>query len=212
MDIQSFVMGPVATNTYLLSEGEEAIVIDPASKAQKMIEKIGDRRLLAVLLTHGHFDHIGAAEKIRKDLGVPVYAGALEQTVLDDPLINLSGKYTWKPFTLKADRLLSDGEEFSLAGCRIRVLHTPGHSEGGVCYELPDEGILFSGDTLFESSYGRTDGPDGDPEAMLRSLARLFKELPGEMNVLPGHGDATTIAEERTYNPALRELRERAYI
>jgi glyoxylase-like metal-dependent hydrolase (beta-lactamase superfamily II) len=113
---------------------------------------------------------------------------------------------------LKADRLLQDGEEFSLAGCRIRVLHTPGHSEGGVCYELPDECVLFSGDTLFEGSYGRTDGPDGDPEAMLRSLARLLRELPERMTVLPGHGPETTIAEEREQNPALFELRERGLL
>ena len=209
-------VGLLQANCYLAwnENSMRGFLVDPGDRAGTLERFAAERGVTveAILLTHGHFDHIGAAEKIREDLGVPVYAGALEQTVLGDPLINLSGKYTRKPFTLKADRLLNDGEELSLAECRIRVLHTPGHSEGGICYELPEEGILFSGDTLFEGSYGRTDGPDGDPEAMFRSLARLLTELPGEMSVLPGHGGTTTIAEERAYNPALWELREREYI
>lgn len=209
-------VGLLQANCYLAwnETSMRGFLVDPGGQSGKLERFIEDHGVTveAILLTHGHFDHIGAAEKLREKLGVPVFAGALEQPVLSDPLLNLSGVYTMKPFTLKADRLLADGEELSLAGCRIRVLHTPGHSEGGVCYELPEEGILFSGDTLFEGSYGRIDGPDGDPEAMFRSLARLFRELPGEMNVLPGHGGATTILEEREHNPALWELREREYI
>ena len=206
-------VGLLQANCYLAWNDEtmRGFLVDPGDRAERILRLVREEgvSLEAILLTHGHFDHIGAAEKIRAELGVPVLAGEGEDAVLGDPMRNLSGKYTLRPFTLEADRMLSDGEEFTLAGSRIRVIRTPGHSTGGVCYELPEEGVLFSGDTLFERSYGRTDGPDGDPEAMLRSLARLFRELPGEMSVLPGHGGETTIAEERAENPALWELKGR---
>ena len=205
--------GLLQANCYLAWNDEtmRGFLVDPGDHPDRLLGFVKEFGVTpeAILLTHGHFDHIGAAEKLRDTLGIPVYAGALEQAVLNDPLLNLSGKYTRRPFTLRADRLLQEGEEFSLAGYTIRVLHTPGHSEGGVCYEVVGERILFSGDTLFAGSYGRTDGPDGDPEEMFRSLARLFKELPEEMNVLPGHGPETTIGEEKEQNPALWELRGR---
>lgn len=208
--------GFLEANCYVAwnEETKNGFLVDPGDSADELeaFAREYGVRVEAILLTHGHFDHVGAAEQIGRDLRIPVLAGAKEEAVLGDPFCNLSGRYTRDPFTVKADRLLSDGEEFPLAGYRIRTIHTPGHSVGGVCYEVLGEGILFSGDTLFEGSYGRTDGPGGDYEAMLRSLARLFKELPGEMNVLPGHGGTTTIQRELRINPAVRDLRERHYL
>ena len=208
--------GFLEANCYLAwnEETKDGFMVDPGDSADELeaFAREYGVKVKAILLTHGHFDHIGAAEQISEDLKAPIFSGIQEETVLADPFYNLSGRYTRKPFAVKADRLLSDREEFSLAGYRIRTIHTPGHSMGGVCYEVLQEGILFSGDTLFEGSYGRTDGPGGDYEAMLRSLARLFTELPGEMNVLPGHGGTTTIQRELRTNPALWDLKERHYL
>ena len=209
-------VGLLQANCYLAfsEETKRGFLVDPGGMAEKISRFVTQYGMKpeAILLTHGHFDHIAAADKLRCQYGVPVLAGLGEERVLGDPLNNLSGVYTLHAFTLEADRLLSDGEELSVAGYRIRTIRTPGHSEGGVCYELPEEGILFSGDTLFQGSYGRVDGPDGDPEEMFRSLTRLFNELPGDTRVLPGHGGETSIEEERLTNPALLDLTERDYI
>ena len=216
ISIEVCPVGLLQANCYVAwdEETRRGFLVDPGDCAGdlELFARENGVLLEAILLTHGHFDHIGAAQKIGEDLKIPILAGAQEEAVLGDPFRNLSGRYTRRPFSVKADRLLSDGEEFSLAGYRIRTIHTPGHSTGGLCYEVLGEGVLFSGDTLFRGSYGRTDGPDGDPEDMFRSLARLFRDLPGEMTVLPGHGGETTIAEERVQNLALWDLRERHYL
>lgn len=206
-------VGMLQANCYLAwnEETKKGFLVDPGDNADRILRLVEEEGVSpeAVLLTHGHFDHIGAADRIRRVFGIPVLAGEEETPVLDDPLNNLSGVYTYRPLSLKADGLLADEEEISSAGSRIRVLYTPGHSQGGVCYYLPEEGILFSGDTLFLGSYGRTDGPGGDEEEMFRSLAKLFTELPPETRVLPGHGMDTTIEEERESNQAVLDLQER---
>ncbi|MCI6041787.1 MBL fold metallo-hydrolase [bacterium] len=203
--IEQQILGMVSTNVWFLKNKEtgEILIIDPADQADRIERKIQmmEGRPVAVLLTHGHFDHIMAVEELQKKWNLPVYAMEKEREVLESPQKNLSGSWINHPCILKADCWLKDGEEMDLAGFRIRVLHTPGHTEGSCCYYLEEEGVLFSGDTLFCGSVGRTDMPTSSGRDMLQSIARIMKEIPEETRVCPGHNEETTIAYEKRYNP-----------
>lgn len=202
--IEWMVLGMVSTNTYLVKNKDtgELLIIDPADAAGSIQEKIRqmEGRPAAILLTHGHFDHMMAAEELRTAYDIPVYACRKEQELLKNARYNLSASWA-SPHVLEADRYLADGEVFRLAGFEIRLLHTPGHTEGSCCYYLSEEGVLFSGDTLFAGSVGRTDFPTSSGAEMRNSLHRLLAELPGDTRVCPGHGEETTIAYEKRYNP-----------
>lgn len=202
--IWQMVLGMVGTNCYLLQNAEtkEMIIVDPADSAQRIISAITGQEghPAAILLTHGHFDHIMAAAELRKEYNIPVYIHELDEEVLEDPRANLSGSWA-ASFSMKADHLVKEGDELDLAGFRIKVMHTPGHTKGSCCYYLPDEGILLSGDTLFCRSYGRVDFPTSSSQDMVNSVRRLLEELPGETHVLPGHESDTTIESEKRYNP-----------
>lgn len=202
--IEWMVLGMVSTNTYLVKNKDtgELLIIDPADAARSIQEKIRqmEGRPAAILLTHGHFDHMMAAEELRTVYDIPVYACCKEQELLNNARYNLSASWA-SPHVLEADRYLTDGEGFCLAGFEIRLLHTPGHTEGSCCYYLPEESVLFSGDTLFAGSVGRTDFPTSSGAEMRKSLQRLLAELPGDTRVCPGHGEETTIAYEKRYNP-----------
>lgn len=154
----------------------------------------------AILLTHGHYDHILAVEDVKKEYQIPVYACEKEAGTLLDPSANLSG-YGNRSCSLKADILLEDLQAFEAAGFSVQMLHTPGHTPGSCCYYLKDEGILFSGDTLFYGSVGRTDFPGGSTAQIVESLHRLTDSLPEETEVYPGHDISTTIGYEKRYNP-----------
>lgn len=202
--IQNLVLGMVATNVFFLqnTETKELIVIDPADRADVIIRKIREMEGIpvAILLTHGHFDHIMALEEIRREYQIPVYAEEHEQEVLEDPMKNLSG--TWgQSLSVRADHYLKDDETVEIAGISIRVLHTPGHTKGSCCFYLPEEKVLFSGDTLFCGSYGRIDFPTSSGSAMQESVGKLLRELPEDVQVYPGHEMFTTIAFEKRYNP-----------
>lgn len=202
--IEWMVLGMVSTNTYLVKNKDtgELLIIDPADAAGSIQEKIRqmEGRPAAILLTHGHFDHMMAAKELRTAYDIPVYACRKEQELLKNARYNLSASWA-SPHVLEADRYLADGEVFRLAGFEIRLLHTPGHTEGSCCYYLSEEGVLFSGDTLFAGSVGRTDFPTSSGAEMRNSLHRLLAELPGDTRVCPGHGEETTIAYEKRYNP-----------
>ena len=201
--LESFVMGPVATNCYLLSgaEGDKAIVVDPPVAGEKIHELVKARCLsvCAILITHGHFDHIGGVNALRDSSGAKVYAPEAEKEMLLDPSVNLSDEGC----SVRADHYVKDGEELKIAGLEIRVIHTPGHTSGGCCYHLSKESVLISGDTLFEGSVGRTDFPTGSSSALIRSIREKLMVLPDETKVYPGHGPETSIGEERKYNPFL---------
>ena len=205
LELQQMVLGPVYTNCYFLKNKEtgEALIVDPADSPKRIFQKVEDMgaKPVGILLTHGHFDHVTAMEELRRDLGVSVYACEQEQAVLADPDKNLSVQFQGGGLHLKADMLLKDGETFEAAGYTFQMLHTPGHTEGSCCYYVKSEKVLFSGDTLFEGSYGRIDFPTGSGRQMIHSVADILLNLPDDTNVYPGHMGYTTIADEKQYNP-----------
>lgn len=205
MEIKSLIVGMVQTNCYIAMnpETKEAVVIDPgdeASRIQREADRLG-ARVQGILLTHGHFDHVMAMEELKSVWNVPVYACEKEAEILADPNKNLTYQFLGGGLSLKADVLLKDQETVSLAGYTFRVLHTPGHTGGSCCYYAEEEKVLFSGDTLFEGSYGRIDFPTGSGRQMVESVVKVLFELPDDTAVYPGHMGDTTIGTEKLYNP-----------
>ncbi len=205
MRIDVFRVGAVQTNCYLAYDEQtlEAFLVDPGDDAPRLLRAIGELGLSLryILLTHGHFDHVMAVPALLRETGAQLVASHVAR--LDDAEACGFRAFRIAEFTpLTADITVKDGDTLRAAGETLRFLETPGHTPGGVCIRAGD--VLFSGDTLFAGSCGRCDLPGGDYAAILKSLARLA-ELPGELRVLPGHGEATTIAAERAHNPYLRE-------
>ena len=204
-EIHAAVLGIVATNVYLLKNKEtsEGLIVDPADEADEIIRMCEKANAVpvAILLTHGHFDHMMAASELARDLELPIYAYSGENALMRDIYANGSASLAGLKAVCTADREVMEGQMLRLAGFRIKVLHTPGHTAGSCCYYLPDEGVLVSGDTLFRGSYGRTDLETGSEAAIFRSVRRLLKELPDDTVVLPGHMGQTTVAFEKKYNP-----------
>ena len=190
------VVGPVQTNCYFLykEESKECVLVDPGDEAGKIQEYIDKKNLdvKAILLTHGHFDHITAVQEIKQHCQAPVYAAKAEKEVLENPAINLSVQMQ-TPVSLEADEWLEDGEEITLLGQTVRCILTPGHTCGGMSYYFPKAGILFSGDTLFQESVGRTDFPTGSMSTLIRSIREKLFVLPNTVSVYPGHGMMTSI-------------------
>lgn len=202
--IEQLVLGMVQTNTWLIKNKEtgELLIVDPADECIRIQDKIHrmDGVPKGILLTHGHFDHMLAADELRDIYGIPIYACAAEQQILTDAQKNLSGSWS-SASVLLADQWVCDGKELELAGFAIRVLHTPGHTAGSCCYYMEEEQVIFTGDTLFAQSVGRTDFPTGSGRQIQESVRRLLKELPEETRVCPGHNEETTIGYEKRYNP-----------
>lgn len=206
MEMKHYCVGQVATNCYFAinEETKEMLVIDPGDSAQMLAEKIKKEGLKpkAVLLTHGHFDHAMAAEELAELFGIPVYAHEAEKDTLEDSGKNVSIMIGRRD-SYHADVYVRDGEVLQLAGMELKVLHTPGHTAGGCCYYLEKEKVLFSGDTLFCQSVGRTDFPGGSMSKLVRSIKEKLMALPDEVRVYPGHMGLTTIGTERARNPYL---------
>lgn len=208
MIIKTCVVGVVSTNCYLLinENTKETIIIDPGAEADKIILKIKELNVkpVAILLTHGHFDHVMAVKDLVEEYGIKTYGSKEEVAIFENDSLNCSGMIR-QNYELEVDILLEDNEKVNLAGFDIEVIHTPGHTQGGVCYYIEDEGVLFSGDTLFADSIGRTDLPTGDIRALRNSIIKRLFVLPEEVEVYPGHGAKTTIGHEKAHNPFILE-------
>ena len=205
-EVLRYIVGPVCTNCYLLVNHKtgELLVVDPGDQAQlieKQIEKTGAKPV-AILLTHGHIDHAGAAEELADKYQISIYAHEAEKETLEDPGLNLCGMIG-EHKVYRADVFVKDEEVLNLAGFSIRVFFTPGHTIGGCCYYIADEKILFSGDTLFQESVGRTDFPRGSASDLIRAIREKLMPLPDDVTVYTGHDESTLIGYERMHNPYL---------
>lgn len=200
-------LGPLQTNCYLLSKGQSCLVIDPGDEADKLVQLInkGCLKPQAILLTHAHFDHIGAVDVIRDHYDLPVYLHKKESKWLSDPALNGSQYFMMNKFiTAKpADTLLEKEEKLIIGDFEFQVFETPGHSPGSVSFYFEDARLVVSGDALFNSSIGRTDLPGGSQEQLLKSIHEKLLTLPEDTLVLPGHGPVTTIGDEMDSNPYL---------
>ncbi len=213
MDVRMFTVGPVQENCFLFRQdgSDRALVVDPGDEADKLIgavEALGVT-VEAILLTHTHFDHVGAVAPVAKATGAPVYCPKIEVPVLAD----INRFVPWPGFgpyeSYDADETVRGGERLELAGLAIDVLFTPGHSPGHVTYSIADEQVLLSGDVLFAGSVGRTDLPGGDGPTLMTSIAELVARFPPETTVYPGHMGITTLGREQASNPFLREIAAR---
>lgn len=198
--VKKLVVGPVRTNCYIVyqEDRKEAVIIDPGDQTEEISRKITEYGVvpIAILLTHGHFDHIGAAESLKRQYDIPVYAYETEREILTTEK-NLGSMVGMRGLYLEADTYLTDHQILSLGGMDFKVLSTPGHTVGSCCYLLEEEEVLFSGDTLFHYSHGRTDFPTGSQSAIIRSIRERLMTLKDDIFVYPGHEGETTIGNER---------------
>ena len=206
MKIENFVLGMVHTNCYLVSseETKEGFIVDLATYSPEMVNHIKKSgiQIKGILLTHGHFDHIMGIEEFIKEIPTTVYAHEDEKELLKDPALNLSVMRI-KGYGIEEVHFLKDAQNLNLAGFELQAIHIPGHTPGGCSYYLPKEGVVFTGDSLFYHSIGRTDFPYGETSLLVDSIKGKLLVLPEDTKVLPGHGDATSIANERKNNPYL---------
>jgi hydroxyacylglutathione hydrolase len=211
IDVRMFTVGPVQENCFIVREKDSgtALIVDPGEEADRLlraVDELGIEKVEAILVTHTHFDHVGAVAPVARATGAAVYCPELEREVL----ANIMDYVPWPGFgpfeSYEADHTVAGGETLDLAGMKLDVLFTPGHSPGHVTYAIRDERALFSGDVLFQGSVGRVDLPGGDWPTLLSSIQSLVDGFEPETVVYPGHMGITTLERERATNPFLREL------
>ncbi len=205
MHLQVFCIQPMEQNAYIYYDEntKDGVVVDPGGEGETLLGFIRENglQIAAILLTHGHFDHIMAVKDLKNALQVPVAAHKDEVEILSDPAINFSGYNGGTKVSIKPDILLTHEEDFTFGGCRLHVIHTPGHTPGGVCYYDEAYGTMFTGDTLFKSSIGRTDLPGGNTKMLYHAISTRLLPLPEHVAVYPGHGPSSTIGREKKHNP-----------
>jgi glyoxylase-like metal-dependent hydrolase (beta-lactamase superfamily II) len=209
MEVVGFTVGPVQENTWLVSQDGRAVLVDPGEEAERLQSEIAERdvKVEAILITHCHFDHVGAVAAMAKHTGAPVYCPAGEVQILE----NINDYVRWPGFgpfePYSPEHSVTGGDTLELAGLTFNVISTPGHSPDHVTYSTGN--AILSGDVLFQGSVGRTDLPGSDHATLMRSIATLLDTLPDDTHVLPGHMGPTTLGAERATNPFLRELAAR---
>ena len=211
LNVYVAVLGPVGTNCYIIKneETKESAIVDAAASADRLLkaaEKDGTE-LKCLMLTHGHWDHIGAVNDIAAQLpSLPIYIGENEIKLMESPEANCSAWLFGSPDMVSREKVntLKDGEEITVLGEKVKIIAVPGHTEGGICYYFQESGYLFCGDTLFQSGIGRSDLPSGDEDLLLVSIKEKLFTLPQDTKVFPGHGFTTTIKEEVETNPYFR--------
>lgn len=186
--VERLVVGELAVNCYIVenTETRECFLVDPGAEAQRIIRQVGDRKACAVLLTHGHYDHIGALDEVCGHFGIPAYIHAGDAAKLNDAMANVSAVFGQPLVQQTVPQIIEQEGELTLAGMKLQILHTPGHSNGCICCILPDHQGILTGDTLFAHGYGRTDFADGDFGRLVQSLRRLYRLTP-KMIAYPGH-------------------------
>jgi len=203
--IETLPVGNLEANCYIIGceETGQAAVVDPGDEAGRILDRLakGGLKVAAVVLTHGHADHIGAVGELKKATGAPVMIHAQDGEMLTNPARNLSAwlgeQLSFKP----ADRLLEDGDTIQVGTVTLEVIHTPGHTPGGICLRAGKD--LFTGDTLFARSIGRSDFPGGSHTTLIKSIKSKLLALPEDTKIYPGHGPTSTIGEEKRHNPFL---------
>lgn len=200
--IRSVTVSECYTNCYICmnKDTKEGFIVDPGDDELKISVNVSRLEMIpkAILLTHGHFDHIGAVNQLKERYNIPVIVGAKEEKVLTDSRMNLSSMFG-EPVKVNGDKFLEDGENFQVAGFDIQYILTPGHTPGSGCFYIEEEQVLFSGDTLFQASRGRTDFPGGSESDIIKSIKNKLLVLPGETEVYPGHMNITNIDSEKVY-------------
>lgn len=209
MILESLVVGPIATNCYIIGSGPEVAIVDPGGSAAAIIETVKGRNLkpTALIATHCHADHILSLRELSEEFsGIEILCHPTEKSFLTDPEENLSMFLGEELIAPEATGTLSEGDTADLGGVPFKVIHVPGHSPGSICfYHEPEDGdpVLIAGDTVFADGIGRTDFPHSDHKAFIPNIKNKIFTLPPETMILPGHGPATTVAREKQYNPWL---------
>lgn len=203
MEIYATHTGPLKVNTYILHDAHSAAIVDPGGNEKRLLLWLKENglQLNKILLTHGHFDHCGAVHALKAATGAQIIISDADEEMLHNNVLSMAHAFGVSYPPCYADRCVSGGDAVSLGFANLEVISTPGHTPGGVCYYT--DGILFSGDTLFAGSVGRSDFPGGDYDVLIESVKKRLFVLPDSTRVLPGHGDATTIGQEKSDNPFL---------
>ncbi|WP_096270582.1 MBL fold metallo-hydrolase [Paucisalibacillus globulus] len=208
MNIKSFSLGALGTNCYILYKEDKAIIVDPGAEGEKVKSWLSSNNLqpIAILLTHAHFDHIGAVEYLRKSYGIKVYMHEAEKSWLGSSRLNGSLLFTGEEIITREPDILVEPGPLYIEDFELDVIHTPGHSPGSISFLTVSEKMLISGDVLFQRGIGRTDLPGGDYKIIQDTIRNKLYQLPDETIVYPGHGPVTTIGEEKLLNPFVPEI------
>ena len=201
MVFKRLATGMLASNCYIIGKDGEGVVIDPGADAMEIVNAINEMKLKIkyIILTHAHIDHIISVDELRESLGAKVLLHENEARALSNPFYNGSGLFGLKKVFKEADSVLKDGDSLEVGGMKLEIIHTPGHTSGGICIKTGDK--IFTGDTLFMMSIGRTDLGDGDQDQLMDSIKNKLMVLADDLKVYPGHGTSTTIGYERENNP-----------